>query len=97
LATEKLLEELKYSPDGELILLGIPPNLRPEEKQAMKIFKNDPEIIIKPADKGGAIVIMNKEDRITEGKSPLEPFSLEPYPLEPQILHLLTRAKKLPH
>lgn len=39
-------------------------NLRPEELAALKDLKEDKEIIIKPADKGGAIVIMNRVDYI---------------------------------
>ena len=37
------------------------PNLSPSEYQALKILKMNPSIIIKPADKGSAIVIMDKE------------------------------------
>ena len=37
-------------------------NLSPDERQALKTLANDQNIVIKPADKGGAIVIMNIED-----------------------------------
>ena len=41
-------------------------NLTKEETSALTDLKHDPTIIIKPADKGGAIVILNTEDYITE-------------------------------
>ena len=42
-------------------------NTTKEERKAMKSLKQNQDIIIKPADKGGAIVILNKEDYIKEG------------------------------
>lgn len=42
-------------------------NLTKEEYRALKDLKNKPEIIIKPADKGGAIVIMDHELYVAEG------------------------------
>ena len=35
-------------------------NLSPQQFQTLKTLKNNPNIIIKPADKGGAVVVMNK-------------------------------------
>ena len=46
-------------------------NTSKKERQAMKSLKNNKNIIIKPADKGGAIVIQNKEDYIKEGERQL--------------------------
>lgn len=43
------------------------PNLTKQEKIALKNLKSDPQIIIKPADKGSATVIMDKQDYLTEG------------------------------
>ena len=37
-------------------------NLSTDERKALKDLSTDKSIIIKPADKGGAIVIMNAED-----------------------------------
>ena len=46
-------------------------NISNNERKALKTLKSNQNIIIKPADKGGAIVIMNKEDYIQEGKRQL--------------------------
>ena len=42
-------------------------NRTKHERKAIKSLKKNQDIVIKPADKGGAIVIMNKEDYIEEG------------------------------
>ena len=42
-------------------------NLKKEEVIAINTLRNNKDIVIKPADKGGDIVIMNKEDYIREG------------------------------
>ncbi|GFR68347.1 hypothetical protein ElyMa_002018900 [Elysia marginata] len=42
------------------------PNLTPDEKTALKDLKTNTNIIIKPADKGGAVVVMNTADYTTE-------------------------------
>ena len=42
-------------------------NLKKEEWTAINTLRRNENIIIKPADKGGNIVIMNKEDYIHEG------------------------------
>ena len=41
-------------------------NLTKNERQAVKSFSQNPNIIIKPADKGGAIVIQDKQKYIEE-------------------------------
>jgi len=46
-------------------------NLLPGEKQAIKELTNNPNIIIKPADKGGCTVIMNTVDYIAEAERQL--------------------------
>ena len=46
-------------------------NTTKNERKTMKSLKNNQNIIIKPADKGGAIVIQNKEDYIKEGERQL--------------------------
>ena len=42
-------------------------NLKKEEWTAITTLRNNKDIVIKPADKGGNIVIINKEDYIQEG------------------------------
>ncbi len=42
-------------------------NLTKEERQALKELKGRRDIIIKPADKGSAVVIMNVNDYLSEG------------------------------
>ena len=42
-------------------------NLKKEEWTAVSTLRNNRDIVIKPADKGGNIVIMNKQDCIQEG------------------------------
>ncbi|GFO43129.1 hypothetical protein PoB_006963400 [Plakobranchus ocellatus] len=42
------------------------PNICTEEKRALKELKNNADIIIKPADKGGAVVVLNTTDYIVE-------------------------------
>ena len=42
-------------------------NISKEQRSAIKELYNNTNIVIKPADKGGAIVILNREDYIKEG------------------------------
>ena len=42
-------------------------NITKAERNAIKELSNNKEIVIKPADKGGATVILNTTDYITEG------------------------------
>ena len=46
-------------------------NTTRKERQALIQLKKNEDIVIKPADKGGAIVIMNKENYIKEGERQL--------------------------
>ena len=46
-------------------------NLTKEEYKAIKSLKNNTDIIIKPADKGSAIVILDKQSYINEGQRQL--------------------------
>ena len=47
-------------------------NLNKVEYQSIKSLRNNPDIIIKPADKGSAIVILNKDNYIAEGERQLQ-------------------------
>ena len=42
-------------------------NLSQNELKALQELRSNPNIVIKPADKGGAIVLMNKQDYLNEG------------------------------
>lgn len=46
-------------------------NLGSDEHEALKSLSEDTGIVIKPADKGGAVVIMNKNDYLKEGQRQL--------------------------
>ena len=46
-------------------------NTSKHERQAIISLRKNMDIVIKPADKGGAIVVMNKEDYIKEGERQL--------------------------
>lgn len=52
---------------NEKIITQDKPNLTKAEWSALQQLKSNTDIIIKPADKGGNIVIMNKQDYIDEG------------------------------
>ena len=43
------------------------PNLTKEEKLGLDALKNNPEIVLKKADKGSAVVVMNTTDYLREG------------------------------
>ena len=47
------------------------PSLSPEELEALKQLRNDNTVIIKKADKGSAVVLMNRDDYIAEVKRQL--------------------------
>ena len=42
-------------------------NITPNERKAIKELQNNTQIVIKPADKGGSIVIQNRSDYLREG------------------------------
>ena len=48
-----------------------PDNLTPGQRQALKNLKTNENIIIKPADKGGAVVVQDKDDYINEANRQL--------------------------
>jgi hypothetical protein len=57
---------------GELGPCKPPPNINNHEKRALKQLRENPSIVIKPADKGSKVVILNKEDYINEGLAQLQ-------------------------
>ena len=57
---QELMQELSKAPKYQRF------NLTKKERQAVKSLSQNPNIIIKPADKGGAIVIQDKQKYIEE-------------------------------
>ena len=51
---------------GSLELKKTPDNLDRQDRTALKTLKQNKDIIIKPADKGAAIVVMDKTDYVGE-------------------------------
>ena len=62
---EQDLHRIKYRPPKKK-------NLSKVEYQSIKSLRNHPDIIIKPADKGSAIVILDKHNYIAEGERQLQ-------------------------
>ena len=70
LSTFHLLQHLPGTTRGQFLLPG-GNNLKPDEIDAIRTLKNNREIVIKSADKGGAIVVMDKSAYITEANRQL--------------------------
>ena len=51
-----------YTPQGRH-------NLKPELREALKSIKDNPNLIVKPDDKGGAAVILDKTDYISKAEA----------------------------
>ena len=69
----KILETINAI-NKDISELSIPrelPNLSQAELESLKNIKNNSEIVIKPADKGGCIVILNRASYVNEGKRQL--------------------------
>jgi hypothetical protein len=58
--TESVIRHRKQINGGQLLLRNFDDNLSSEERTALTELKNNPAIIIKPADKGSATVIMDR-------------------------------------
>lgn len=79
--TKRLIAELKKatantllnypSKNGYFINKNHKDNLGPELKSSLHNLKNDPNIIIKPADKGGKVCLVNRTDYIKEAERQL--------------------------
>lgn len=53
-------------------VIGTHPNLTSGEKNALRELINNPEIVIKPADKGSVVVVMDRDQYLWEGHKQLE-------------------------
>jgi hypothetical protein len=69
MATERLLDDRPRSDCGELVGLthSTPDNLSPSERATLARLSRDPRLVIKPADKGGATVVMDRSAYLAEG------------------------------
>jgi len=80
--------------DQKFITHKCTPNLSDEQVQAIKKLRNDPNIIIKSADKGGAVVIMSKNLYIKEAERQLQNpnyYKSLDHPLYPETAKTLDR------
>jgi hypothetical protein len=70
--TESVIRHRKMTDDRKKILLRhFKDNLTLDERDALTELKNNPNIVIKPADKGSATVIMNRSAYIAEAQRQL--------------------------
>ena len=46
-------------------------NISPNERKAIKQLRDNEAIVIKPADKGSAVVILNRKDYMADGYTTL--------------------------
>ena len=68
--TELIKKDLEYF-ENSFETLRIPTNLTPEENSALQELRQNKQIIIKPADKGSVVVIMDLEQYLWEGNRQL--------------------------
>lgn len=71
LKTAEIIDKYKINHINQNIHLDEEPNLSGTEVDCLKNMKNNTNIIIKPADKGGATVILNKQNYIQEAERQL--------------------------
>jgi hypothetical protein len=69
--TESVIRHRKEIGDRKILLRHFKDNLTPEEREALAELKNNNSIIIKPADKGSATVIMDRSAYIAEAQRQL--------------------------
>ena len=73
-------------------------NLSHGERQALLDLRNNKSIVIKPADKGGAIVILNRTDYITEGERHLnDNITYKKLSCDPHDKHVKIINKEIDH
>jgi GIY-YIG catalytic domain len=64
--TERIIHERRVMNGRLLVLNQHGDNLTPEERDALRQLRTNNEIVIKPADKGSATVVMNKDAYVKE-------------------------------
>ena len=82
-------------------------NLDPEETEALVELRNNRDIVIKPADKGSAVVLLDREQYLWEGYRQLNdtrcyakldrPVYVDTVPIVAQIVDSLLRRKFITH
>ena len=75
-------------------------NLNKGERTALRNLRNGTSLVIKPADKGGAIVIMNRSDYVKEGLRQLsDEETCKKLSSDPTQKHvkIITKAVKVIH
>ena len=71
-------------------------NLTREERQALRSLRSNTDIIIKPADKGSAVVILDKTSYIQEGARQLgDDSAYKPIRSDPTLKHTTTVQKTI--
>lgn len=97
-----ILNDLEYF-DKQFKLTKTKPNLNTSENQALQELRNNKNVVIKPADKGSSIVIMDREQYIFEAKRQLfnttyykkigKPIFNETIPMVTKIIYDLYQKK----
>lgn len=70
-------------------------NLTPEERDSLKKLKNNKNIIIKPADKGQGIVVLNTSDYILEANRQLNDTTIYSKTKNPQALTINDNIREI--
>ena len=104
--TRLISDDLLYYADSFRINPA-PANLLPEESEALRQLIGNKSIVIKPADKGSAVVIMDRSQYIWEGHRQLHdaryyskleaPIYTETVPMIFELIHSLWRKKYITH
>lgn len=101
---EIIQNDLNYF-ENSFEVLRVQTNLSPEENLALKELRQNNEIIIKPADKGSVVVVMDREQYIWEGNRQLndtkyysklnKPFYTETFTQVTQIFQKIYEKKRI--
>lgn len=64
--TESILSKYPVNDNNDYIIKHTNPNLTKQQRQAIKTLRSNNDIVIKPADKGGMVCVLNKTSYLTE-------------------------------
>lgn len=97
-ATTTILKDYELKDNGYYYLRNTTHNLSHNQRQSMKTLRKNANIVIKPADKGGMVCILNKQSYLNEAFRQLNNtkyYTRIPEPLKqdliPKINHILDR------